>query len=750
MWRGFAAALLVCSTAWPLDLNRAHVRRDGQGRAAEVLVSEIQRRTGIALAQDGQGTGIDLRVSSRIPHDGFTIESNSARVLVEGGSARGLLFGVGRLLRELNLAPARIELVHDLHLSSAPKYLLRGHQLGYRPKTNSYDGWTVAMWDQYIRELALWGTNAIELMPPRTDDDRDSPHFPLPPMRMMIEMSRIVASYGLDVWIWYPALDADYTDPATVDFALNEWAEVFRKLPRVDAVMTPGGDPGRTRPRTLLALLKRQTENLHKYHPQATMWVSAQSFSQEWLDEFFELLREEPAWLAGVVYGPETRIPLAEFRRRVPKRYPIRNYPDITHTTHAQFVVPDWDPAFALTSGREPINPRPEAMATIFQLQGRDTIGAITYSEGCNDDVNKFVWSALGWDPNRKPADIAGEYARFFFGGPRAQVYAEGLLGLEKNWRGPLADNPQIERTLSLFERATDAERKNWRLQMAIYRANYDAYVKQRLVAERDGERRALNALQRGELDEAERELRPSAVAPELRARVFALAEDLYQSARMQLSVEKYKAIGRERGATLDGIDSDLNNRGWLLERIAKIRKLAPSQREDAIRAVLHWTDPGPGGFYDDLGDPRNQPHLVRGPVADDPPHFSSAFTGVVRRPWEYPAWRLSWITEAETMFDAPLEMRYSGLSPTARYRLRIIYGGESGATRIQRLGANGNVELHPFQRIERRTDPVEFDIPATATAGSALELVWARQPGLPGAGRGNQVAEVWLIRVTQ
>ena len=74
--------------------------------------------------------------------------------------------------------------------TTAPEYPLRGHQLGYRPKTNSYDAWDLAQWEQYIRDLAVFGTNAIELIPPRSDDDADSPHFPLPPMEMMVGMSR--------------------------------------------------------------------------------------------------------------------------------------------------------------------------------------------------------------------------------------------------------------------------------------------------------------------------------------------------------------------------------------------------------------------------------------------------------------------------------------------------------------------------------------------------------------------------------
>ena len=42
---------------------------------------------------------------------------------------------------------------------------------------------------------------------------------------------------------------------------------------------------------------------------------------------------------------------------------------------------------------------------------------------------------------------------------------------------------------------------------------------------------------------------------------------------------------------------------------------------------------------------------------------------------------------------------------------------------------------------------PLEFDIPREATAGGSLSLKWFGTPGLGGNGRGNQVAEVWLIR---
>ena len=144
------------------------------------------------------------------------------------------------------------------------------------------------MWESYIRDLAVFGANAIELIPPRSDDAADSPHFPLPPMQMMVEMSRLADEYGLRVWIWYPAMDADYSEPATVEFALKEWGEVFRQLPRIDAVFVPGGDPGHTQPQVpdgAAGKADRQPAASTTRRPRCGSRRRAST--QAWLDEFF-------------------------------------------------------------------------------------------------------------------------------------------------------------------------------------------------------------------------------------------------------------------------------------------------------------------------------------------------------------------------------------------------------------------------------------------------------------------------------
>ena len=624
--------------AAPLDVSKASIVASDsasriEAKAVAMLADEIERRTRIRLVIADQpptgeqvviliGTAAELGARSFAPSAGLEIPNrpdayaiwvdtrhpSRPTICLAGHDARGALFATGRLLRLLDLSRDQVKFDRTTRIATAPRVPLRGHQLGYRPKTNSYDAWTHVMWEQYFRDMIVFGMNAVELIPPRSDDDSDSPHFPTPPMEMMVAMSQLASDYGLEVWVWYPAIDKDYTDPKTVEFALQERAEVFKRLPRLDAVFVPGGDPGDTRPDVLFSLLEKIKPVLTRHHPAAQLWVSPQGFDRPgknregWLKMFFELMqKEQPRWLDGVVFGPQVETSLANLRKELPAQYPIRDYSDITHSRGCQYPVPDWDKAFNDTLGRECINPRPRGFAQIFHDVKPHARGFITYSEGCNDDFNKVLWSCLGWDPAMKVEDITREYSRYFIGGPLEESFSHGLMALEENWVGPLRKKNDVDKTLRLFQEmertATPRDKFNWRFQQGLYRAYYDAYIRARLIYETGLEEQAraalksaresgaLAALERAEqiLDRAESQRS----APELRARVFELAEALYQSIRMQLSVERYQAIAVGRGANLDEIDKPLNRRVDLKKRFTQIRTLASEQERLAALARL-------------------------------------------------------------------------------------------------------------------------------------------------------------------
>jgi hypothetical protein len=178
------------------------------------------------------------------------------------------------------------------------------------------------------------------------------------------------------------------------------------------------------------------------------------------------------------------------------------------------------------------------------------------------------------------------------------------------------------------------------------------------------------------------------------------------------------------------------------------------TDRLKAIDEILEWTNPGPGGFYDDLGNPARQPHLVRDfKFNEDPGSMQSVRTDfeedlVADEPDEKTdgARRISWIDHAETLYDTPLQMRYSGLDPNARYSVRVVYAGDNPKRKI-RLVANEDVEVHPLISKPVPFKPIEFPIPPLATRSGSLVLSWFGETGLGGNGRGCQVSEVWLLK---
>jgi len=619
--------------ATKIDMSEAKIivlnpARTIYNKAADMLCDEVEKRTRIRLEivskMPGKdevaiviGTAKDLAKKSYKPAagvevperaDGYalwidTSKRDAATICTAGYDDRGTLFAVGRLLRVLDMDRDSLKLDAGIKISTAPRYPLRGHQFGYRPKTNSYDGWDIGMWEQYYRDMIVFGMNAIELIPPASDDAEDSPLFPKPKLEMMVAMSQLAADYGLDVWIWSTALEEingvkiDYSDENSIQTALKECDRVFRELPKIDDVFVPGGDPGNTHPALLLPFMEKEKKILLRYHPHARIWVSPQNFDRKgrghdgWYKAFIDILQnEQPGWLDGVVFGPTVPVSLTQLRKDVPAKYPIRRYPDITHCRSCPYAVQDWDKAFNDTIGREPINPRPVAYAQIFRALGQYAIGFITYSEGCNDDFNKVLWSCLGWDPDMKVEDIAKEYSRYFISKRYEDKFARGLFGLERNWVGPLKDNDGVYETLKLFQEmetdATPQDKLNWRFQQGLYRAYYDAYIKARLGYETELEKQAMdvlkNAGQLGSLAaiaKAEAILDKAVVEkikPQWRARVFELAEALFQSIRMQKSVKKYYS---QRYGNLDNIDKPLNNSKSLKKDFAKIRKMTSEQQ---------------------------------------------------------------------------------------------------------------------------------------------------------------------------
>ena len=749
-------------------------------KAAEMLSEEIFKRTGESLAvmsvlpapevqaivlgcTNAQPAGMPsppAELAVPLEAEGYAVwTDNSTRpattICVLGQEARGAVFGAGAVLRASRMRPGKFSLDPSFQVSTAPAYPVRGHELGYRHTSNTYDAWSVEQYEQYIRDLAVFGANGVQLIVQLDSLDIDGPHMTEPVLERTEKLTRILGDYGMRVWVWMPPSEDEVT-LESIPAVLEKCRAFFERCSPLDAIFVPGGDPGDTPPEILLPLLKEMAAVLRESHPNAGIWFSNEDMSHEWNATLFELLsRDQPDWLSGVVFGTWVKMPLTTMRAQVPEQFPLVQYCDITHCIECQYPVPDWDRSFAFTLGREPINPRPVATAHIFDVMAPHTIGFNTYSDGVNDDVNKIIWAAKGWDPRADVTQVLTEYGRYFVGDDAGEKVAAGLLALEENWKGPLLDNESVETTLALWQeieqQAGEAAETNWRLQMGLLRAYYDAYLYRKLRAETEREERACAELARvPEIDVATAIASASAIlaeadgdpdAPDLRARADELGEWLFKSIGMQLSVDKYEAKNWERGAILDALDLPLNDRLWYEAEFAEILAL-PDEASRVVRlhAVVNWEDPSPGGFYDDLGNAWKQPRLVRQKDwASDPGAVESPQCEVIEVKGRE-AWRHSWLDQGQTLFGTPLRMRYEDLDPEASYTLRVVYTGRFRPT--MQLQANGAYEIHgPMPQPETPT-PLEFAIPQEATAGGTLELEWQHL-----SGRGCQVAEVWLLR---
>lgn len=684
-------------------------------------------------------------------HNGYRI------YILSGRSVRAQLFAIGWLLRNAQIDQRGVSIPQTNAFVTSPDKAVRGYQVGYRMKNNTYDAWRLSQFEQQMLDLAVFGLNTLQVVAPVSDDDPTSPLFPASAEETVIGLSSLSQKYGLRYDLFYPEMAKDYSESGQVEAELRQFEDLIRKLPLVDSIHIPGGDPGHTPPEILLPLIEKETAILHRYHPEAEVWVSAQGFTRERYDRFYKMLQNHPRWLTGIFFGPQSREGMELQRRQIPASYPIEFYPDTAHVMHSQFPVPQWDPVFALTESREPICPRPAGFQHIYRHFRSLNSGFIVYSEGINDDVNKVLWGAWGWNPGTSAHQALREYAHYFFhSDPRhADSIASSIEALEGNWSGPLLSNKTIAATLTSFQRESHSLTPEWRWNSLLYRAVYDRYLQIKRARELVLEDAAIAKLQqpgaidsriaaaRSILDRDNRSLEEKSLNKQL----YDLAQKLFDETGMQLSVKLYKASNWERGANLDRVETPLNNRTWLEAEFSSIQKSDADEKEKSARLsrIIHWKGETPGTLYDDLGDPTREPHLVRGAGwSSDPELYRTAIDGIADETLEK-GWRLSWLSYAETLYETPLHLHYDHLDPNRSYTLRVTYAGEAYVLPM-RLVANDKEEIHPLRLRRSNPETVEFNLPASATSSGQLDLKWFRKDGAGGGGRGGQVAEVWLI----
>lgn len=678
--------------------------------------------------------------------EGYRILSAGNQIYIQGVDFQGLLFGVGYFLRKASYAD-NLQW-NGSNISTAPDKPIRGHQIGYRNTANSYDAWTIGQYEQYIRDMIVFGTNALENIPFADDAD----HFSISSREMNVEVSRLSEKYQLDYWVWTP-IEFDLTDKEKAKAYLERCETLYKETPKLDAVFVPGGDPGNNPPELVLPMMKKMADLLQKYHPNSSMWLSLQGFEDEKSRYVYDYLDEkQPDWIGGLVAGPSSP-PMSETREALSDSYALRHYPDITHTVRSQYPNWWWDPVFNFTLGREPINPQPLRYQNIFLHTEEYTDGFVTYSDGMHDDLNKMVWSQLGWDKTTDIGDIVKDYANYFLDSKEAGRITDGLFALEDNWNGAIKYNGSITGTLELWkginqERGLDEVREHWRWKMYLLRAHYDALIRKRFIYEEELELQANAVMQKS------KELGSSAVIDSVqnilgrsqahfqndpwRKLIYDLADDLFEIIGYQPSVPLYGAKNPERGAILDFIDRPLNNRWWIEAEFERMSDWPEEKKVKRLTQMGYWETPGEGSFYDDVGNIYKSPHVVKINAPENDPLFELSDNPGFDW-WEdgYSNARLSWMVSMRW----PEAMEYHNLDSDAQYTLRLTGVGEFYTY------ADGEA-LTPVTERKETGEIVELTVPRSLTRDGSLVLSWEiKDESHLNWRQHSRLNEVWLIK---
>ncbi len=540
---------------------------------AELLSIELKARNIENIITDNQDEAdICFVIDESIDRDSYKIKINNSAIYFYASGKRGFIYAYGHLLRKMTKAEKGFSLP-DVSGYYCPEKAIRGHQIGYRTTPNTYDAWSYEDYRKYSLEMMYFGANTVEHIPYQTGVSKRNRLMKYDEEEFLVEASKMADKYDLNVSLWHPNYDNE-----THESAAKRRGELYSKLKRLDYVFIPGGDPGELPADVFVDRCIEVSKALKKVHPEAQMWPSAQMPHDfpNWAETFISKLSAEPDEIDGIIYGPNHAMPIDELYDKLPKKYPLRFYPDITHNVRCEYPVhfekQDWH--YALTTGlsRECTNPRPREYAHLYDITKDFFVGSVSYSEGITDDVNKAVFSALDFDSNQDVEDIIKDYCRLHFYGADTDKIASLIFALENNWVGDPSVNDSIENTYTDFSDIYcdyPILQNNWRFLQLVLRADCDMLIRYRMLLDYDAIDECEDYLLKDDFDSAVKalDIEYSRAYKMLRDEIDDLAKQLFELIGLQTDVEHYCADSWERGAILETIDLPVTDRIYYLNK---------------------------------------------------------------------------------------------------------------------------------------------------------------------------------------
>ena len=569
---------------------------------------------------------------------------------------------------------------------------------------------------------------------------------------------------------------------------------------------------------TFIKVVERMAAAIHKYHPATRIWFTNQKFDVDDDEAILAYLREEPReWLWAWGYGPGSdgmswqpghrqthhmdlfRYPgFGPFDRynqylihQLPPQQTLMHYNEITHWRYSQhgYVqmypradrngdLPPWwnhfiyerrpDQALTMVYDRLTFYAWPRFYHWVFGEVNRYGAGDITHSSGHHDHFNQWMWQRLLWAPQTSVEGVVDEYCRTWFGAETAPAMAEALFQLEENLEEdpevPITEKAGIDRYYDLVAEAgsripAHVMPTQWLWREYMQKGALDKYVKLAVRQQREAqarvETRVAEALASDDLD---------AVAAECGGWLGEIEESPEMAALREQAMrlgEESNAIFGVRNEGMYNLEHDYIGVGWLKRQLERALAAAsePEKRE-LLRMIVAYEDPGPGGFYDNLGTFNPCPNVVAGYPYDHGQPYVAPMLDEGNRPSQ----RSMHFTQDEARGVA---LEYRGLDPNAAYRIRFTFVRpwyqERYAHRMnqksQSIYADDLLVAKDVELPLQMSDFFTFEIPREATADGTLTVRLEKARDVAAGDRvsveqwrnsggwGTLVSEVWLMK---
>ncbi len=749
--------------------------------------------------------------------EGFLLRSwrsdGGVRVLAAAIEPRAAVYAAGEILRRTHFHEDGVDFPDDLDIRTAPAFEVRGTQFGQSRvarEVAKVRPWTLEETRWKIAERALAGANTLEVDERLPADDPAYQYIKSLGLKTLVHYGPNIGQ-GPPEWLAQESIGRlNYLCPSVPEARahLLEKAEaLFSKSPSFDYVRFVGGDGGgcecdRCDPygAVYIRLCEDMAAIVHKYHPDAEIFITNQKFDNDDDIAIFEYLQEKPRkWLRAFCYGPGSdamtwqpghrqhhrmdlfRYPgfgpfsryCHEILHQLPPQQDLVFFNEVTHWRYAQHAYiqayprpdkdgnhpPHWnhfiyermpDKFLTMVYDRLTFFAWPRFYHWVFGETVRYGIGDVTHSSGTHDHFNQWMWQRLLWNPQRTPEEVVDEYARTWFGPEAAPLMAEAIFLLEENiqedFDKPLPEKEGIDRYYRLVKDAGDRmpsflREKNWLWREFMQKGAIDKRTKVAVAQQMDIqariERRMAEALESGDLD---------AAIADTRARLDTVGE----TDEMRALREEAEVLGKESNALygvrsegLANLDHDFIGLGWIRRQLDRAEAAPADEKREILALIADYENPGPGGFYDNCGTYEDAPHLVYGYPYD---HGQPYVPGML-----FETNRLSQRTMCYTQDEAQgVTFKYDGLDPDAAYKVRMTlvrpWYQERYRMRMnqkaQNVYADDILLAEALELPEQQADFFTFDIPVEATRDGELTI---RLEKMPDVGVGDRVTvEQW------